>query len=49
LVTVANGGIERAFVQELLKRGAAKIYLDVRDPDPAGLQARMSTIVHTID
>src|SRR5580698_2378026 len=32
LVTGANGGIGRAFVQELLKRGAAKIYLGVRDP-----------------
>jgi len=32
LVTGANGGIGRAFVQELLKRGAAKIYLGARDP-----------------
>jgi short-subunit dehydrogenase len=32
LVTGANGGIGRAFVQELLKRGATKIYLGVRDP-----------------
>src|ERR1700730_13337960 len=31
LVTGANGGIGRAFVQELLKRGAAKIYLGARD------------------
>ena len=32
LVTGANGGIGRAFVRELLKRGAAKIYLGARDP-----------------
>ena len=32
LVTGANGGIGRAFVQELLKHGAAKIYLGARDP-----------------
>jgi short-subunit dehydrogenase len=32
LLTGANGGIGRAFVQELLKRGAAKIYLGARDP-----------------
>jgi short-subunit dehydrogenase len=32
LVTGANGGIGRAFVAELLKRGAAKIYLAARDP-----------------
>src|SRR5271154_704766 len=32
LVTGANGGIGKAFVQELLKRGAAKIYLGARDP-----------------
>ena len=32
LLTGANGGIGQAFVRELLKRGAAKIYLGVRDP-----------------
>jgi short-subunit dehydrogenase len=32
LVTGANGGIGRAFVDELLKRGVAKIYLAARDP-----------------
>jgi NAD(P)-dependent dehydrogenase (short-subunit alcohol dehydrogenase family) len=32
LVTGANGGIGRAFVAELLKRGAAKIYFAARDP-----------------
>ena len=32
LVTGANGGIGRAFVAELLKRGAAKIYVAARDP-----------------
>jgi short-subunit dehydrogenase len=32
LVTGANGGIGQAFVQELLQRGAAKIYLAARDP-----------------
>lgn len=31
LLTGANGGIGRAFVNELLKRGAAKIYLGARD------------------
>jgi short-subunit dehydrogenase len=31
LVTGANGGIGRAFVAELLKRGAAKIYVAGRD------------------
>ena len=31
LVTGANGGIGRAFVAELLKRGAAKIYVAARD------------------
>ncbi|MDR3472415.1 MAG: SDR family NAD(P)-dependent oxidoreductase [Devosia sp.] len=31
LVTGANGGIGRALVQELLARGAAKIYLGARD------------------
>jgi NAD(P)-dependent dehydrogenase (short-subunit alcohol dehydrogenase family) len=32
LDTGANGGIGPAFVQELQKRGAAKIYLSARDP-----------------
>lgn len=32
LVTGANGGIGRAFVNELLRRGAAKIYVGARDP-----------------
>jgi NAD(P)-dependent dehydrogenase (short-subunit alcohol dehydrogenase family) len=32
LVTGANGGIGRAFVAVLLKRGAAKIYVAARDP-----------------
>lgn len=32
LLTGANGGIGRSYVAELLKRGAAKIYLAVRDP-----------------
>jgi short-subunit dehydrogenase len=32
LVTGANGGIGQAFVHELLKRGATKIYLGARDP-----------------
>lgn len=31
LVTGANGGIGRAFVHELLKRGASKIYVGARD------------------
>lgn len=33
MVTGANGGIGQALVQELLKRGAAKIYLGARDPE----------------
>ena len=36
LLTGANGGIGRAFVEELLKRGAAKIYLGARDPNLLG-------------
>ncbi|MDE1906178.1 MAG: SDR family NAD(P)-dependent oxidoreductase [Rhodospirillales bacterium] len=32
LITGANGGIGKEFVTELLRRGAAKIYLGVRDP-----------------
>lgn len=32
LVTGANRGIGRAFVDELLKRGASKIYITARDP-----------------
>jgi short-subunit dehydrogenase len=32
LLTGANGGIGRAFVQALLDRGAAKVYLGVRNP-----------------
>lgn len=32
LVTGANRGIGRAYVDELLQRGAAKIYLGARDP-----------------
>ncbi len=32
LVTGAHGGIGQAFIAELLKRGAAKIYVAVRDP-----------------
>ncbi len=32
LVTGANRGIGRAFVEELLKRGASKIYVAARDP-----------------
>jgi NAD(P)-dependent dehydrogenase (short-subunit alcohol dehydrogenase family) len=33
LVTGANRGIGRAFVEELLARGAARIYAAARDPD----------------
>lgn len=32
LVTGANGGIGHALVEELLKRGASKIYVGTRDP-----------------
>ena len=32
LITGANGGMGKEFVAELLRRGAAKIYLGVRDP-----------------
>ena len=46
LVTGANGGIGRAFVQELLKRGATKIYLGARDPASLrGLLAESSKLV----
>jgi NAD(P)-dependent dehydrogenase (short-subunit alcohol dehydrogenase family) len=31
LVTGAHGGIGRAFVADLLKRGAAKVYVTARD------------------
>lgn len=40
LLTGANGGIGRAFVKELLARGASKIYLGVRN---------MAQLVHAID
>jgi short-subunit dehydrogenase len=46
LVTGANGGIGQAFVRELLKRGAAKIYLGARDPASLrGLFAESSKLV----
>ena len=46
LVTGANGGIGRAFVEELLKRGAAKIYLGARDTASLqGLFAESSKLV----
>jgi NAD(P)-dependent dehydrogenase (short-subunit alcohol dehydrogenase family) len=46
LVTGANGGIGQAFVQELLQRGAAKIYLAARDPASLrGLVAKSSKLV----
>lgn len=43
LVTGANGGIGRALVAALLKRGAAKIYVPVRDP------ASLSDLLKDID
>lgn len=46
LVTGANGGIGRAFVLELLKRGAAKIYVGARDPESLqGLLAQSEKLV----
>jgi len=46
LVTGANGGIGRAFVEELLKRGAARIYLGARDTASLrGLFAESSRLV----
>jgi short-subunit dehydrogenase len=46
LVTGANGGIGQAFVRELLKRGATKIYLGARDPASLrGLLAESNRLV----
>src|SRR5260370_26237377 len=46
LVTGENGGIGQAFVRELLKRGATKIYLGVRGPASLkGLFAESSKLV----
>jgi short-subunit dehydrogenase len=46
LITGANGGIGRALADELLKRGAAKIYLAVRDPNSVkGLFADAANVV----
>lgn len=46
LVTGANGGIGQAFVRELLKRGATKIYLGARDPASLrGLLAESNKLV----
>jgi NAD(P)-dependent dehydrogenase (short-subunit alcohol dehydrogenase family) len=43
LVTGANRGIGRAFAEELLERGAAKVYAGVRDP-AAITDRRLSTV-----
>jgi short-subunit dehydrogenase len=46
LLTGANGGIGQAFIQELLLRGAAKIYLAARDPASLrGLVAKSDKLV----
>ena len=46
LVTGANGGIGRALVRELLKRGATKIYVAARDRESLrGLLAESSNLV----
>lgn len=46
LVTGANGGIGRAFVLELLERGAAKVYVGARDPGSLqGLLAQSDKLV----
>ncbi|BDI29561.1 short-chain dehydrogenase [Capsulimonas corticalis] len=46
LVTGAHGGIGRAFVAELLKRGAAKVYITARDP--ASLSALLESGDHRL-
>lgn len=46
LVTGANGGIGRALVLELLRRGAAKVYVAARDPGALqGLLAQSDKLV----
>ena len=44
LVTGANRGIGRAFVHELLARGARRVYAGARDPSSIAVQAKVQPL-----
>ena len=44
LVTGANRGIGRAFVEELLQRGARRVYAAARDVDTLGAVTRLDRV-----